>query len=141
MVYRKRGERFKETKVVQQSWKVFFFSVYQSMHALNLVNILQTWNLCMLFISDIAWSVMKMVFKGLIVRLQRHLKDITAYGGEGFLKRILTYLSWTKCNEINMCHSDVQKHVSHKKWYKQYKYFVYKLTQKFSDTCVWGEMF
>ena len=29
------------------------------------------------------------------------------------LKRILTYLYCTKCNEISICHSDFQKHVSY----------------------------
>ena len=31
----------------------------------------------------------------------------------GFLKRILTYLYCTIYNEISICHSDVQKHVSY----------------------------
>ena len=36
--------------------------------------------------------------------------------GEGkFLKLILTYLFCFKHNEINICHSDTQKHVSHEK--------------------------
>ena len=34
--------------------------------------------------------------------------------GERFLKRILTYC--TKYNEINICHSYIQKHVSYEKW-------------------------
>ena len=38
--------------------------------------------------------------------------------GKMFLKRILTYLDYTKCNEINICHSDMQKHVSYEKWFK-----------------------
>ena len=57
---------------------------------------------------------------------------ITAYG-EKCLKRILTYLDSTKYNEINISHSHIQKHVSYKKWYKKYKYYVYRLAQKFSD--------
>ena len=32
-----------------------------------------------------------------------------------FLKRMLTYLYCTKCNEIDMCHLDVKKPVSYKK--------------------------
>ena len=35
------------------------------------------------------------------------------YGGN-FLKRILAYY-YSKCNEIKVHHSDVQKHVSYKK--------------------------
>ena len=31
-----------------------------------------------------------------------------------FLKRILTNLPPTKCNEINIFHSDIQKYVSYK---------------------------
>ena len=54
--------------------------------------------------------------------------------GEKYLKRILTYLHSTKYNEINMCHSHIQKHVSYKKWSKKYKYYAYRLTQMFSDT-------
>ena len=48
--------------------------------------------------------------------LQRHTKDfryITAYG-EKCLKRILIYLDTDEYNEINVCHSDEQKHVSYK---------------------------
>ena len=33
-----------------------------------------------------------------------------------------------------MCHLDIQKQVSFKKWCHLYKYFVFMLTQKFSDT-------
>ena len=56
------------------------------------------------------------------------------WGGGKFLKHIITYLCCTKYNEINLCHSDVQKHVSYKKWFKLYKYFVYRHIQKFFDT-------
>ena len=34
-------------------------------------------------------------------------------------------------NQINICHLDIQKHVSHEKWLKSYKYFLYRLAQKF----------
>ena len=34
-----------------------------------------------------------------------------------FLKRILTYLFCINSNEINIWHSDIQKHVSHEKWF------------------------
>ena len=49
------------------------------------------------------------------------------------LKRILTSLYSNKWNKINIRHSDTQKHFANKKWFKCYKYFVYRLTQKFSD--------
>ena len=42
---------------------------------------------------------------------------IMVYGG-GNLKRILTYLSYTKHKEIHICHSDIQKDNSYKKSYK-----------------------
>ena len=48
-------------------------------------------------------------------------------------KRILTCFHCNKWNKISIKHSDTQKHVSYKNWYKCYKYFVYKLSQKFSD--------
>ena len=35
-----------------------------------------------------------------------------------FLKRILSYLYCMNYNEINIHHSDIQKHVSHEKWLK-----------------------
>ena len=47
---------------------------------------------------------------------------------------ILTCLYCNKWNEINVWHSDTQKHFANKKWFKCYKYFLYRLTQKFSDT-------
>ena len=39
----------------------------------------------------------------------------------------------TKCNEIRILHSSIQKHVSYEKCFKYYKYFVYKLTQNFPE--------
>ena len=74
----------------------------------------------MLFLSDIAWTVQKMVCIGLNVRLQRHKSFLIHYGlwGGEFLKCILTHLCFTKYNEINVCHSYIQKHASYKKWYK-----------------------
>ena len=43
---------------------------------------------------------------------------IASYRGGGFLKRILTYLYFTKDNEISIRHLDVQYYTSCKKWYK-----------------------
>ena len=48
----------------RQSWRMFIrsvcLSVHPSMHALALVNILQkSWNLYMIFISDIEWTLLK----------------------------------------------------------------------------------
>ena len=63
-------------------------SVRPSVHALTTVNVLQMFkNLYMLFISDIEWSVLKMSFMWLKVRLQGHTKIfrcITAYGKKIF---------------------------------------------------------
>ena len=70
------------------------------------------------------------------VCLQRHTKVfryITAYE-EKCLKRILTYLYCSKYNEIDIGHLHIQKHASYKKCHKKYKYYVCKLTEKFSDT-------
>ena len=66
----------------------FGLSVCPSVHALTVVNILQmSWNLSMLFISDTAWSMLKMIDIRLIVHLQKHTKlfrYISAYwGGRG----------------------------------------------------------
>ena len=47
------------------------------------------------------------------------------------LKRMSTHLYYIIYNEINLSHSDIQKHVSDKNQY--YKYFVYRLTQTFCD--------
>ena len=74
-------------------------------------------SLHMLFVSDIAWTVLKIVYIGLIVCLQRHtkvLRYITAFLKN--LKRILTHLYCIECNETNIRHSNVQKNISHKKW-------------------------
>ena len=60
----------------------------------------------------------------------------------GFLKRILTYLYCTKYDENNIGHSDTQKHVFLLKRFKHFKYFLYRLTQKVSDTSQpFGEKF
>ena len=77
-----------------------------------------------------------MVYMRLKVSLQRYTKDfrcITVYG-EKSLTRILTCLYCNKWNEIDVCQSNIHKHVFHKKWYKYYKCFVYRLTQKFSNS-------
>ena len=65
--------------------------------------------------------------------IQTHTKAfpyITAYG-ENFLQRILIVLSCTKYNEMNKGHSYTS---SHKIKFKQKAYFIYKFTQKISDT-------
>ena len=66
----------------------FMHSVCPSVRTLTLVNILQVfWNWYMLFISDIAWTVLKMVYIRLMVCLQRHTKVfryITVYGEKIF---------------------------------------------------------
>ena len=55
-------------------------------HAITLINFFQmSWNWYMLFICDIAWIVLKMVYIQLMVCLQRHTKVfryITVYGGK-----------------------------------------------------------
>ena len=66
-----------------------------------------SWNWCMLFISDIAWTVLKMVNIQLMISLQTHTKEY----GEKCLKYILTYLDCIKYNEIKIDHSHIQKHV------------------------------
>ena len=50
---------------------------------------------------------------------------------ENIYSVLLTYLYCTKYNEISVCHSDIQKHVSYK---KVCKHFVYRLTKQFPDT-------
>ena len=58
------------------------------------------------------------------------------------LKCILIYLYRIYYNEINVCHLGIQKHVSHEKWLKSCKYFLYRLAQKLSETLQpFGEKF
>ena len=57
-----------------------------------------------------------------LVRLQRITKitkTLRPNGGK-CLKRTLTYLSCTKYNEINICHSDEQKHISYTESHKRF---------------------
>ena len=79
----------------------------------------------MLFTSDVEWAVLKMVYTELNIRLQRLTKvsDTLRSTGRKYLKRILKYLCYTKCNKIAMCHSNMQKHVYYEKWFKQHRYF------------------
>ena len=50
-------------------------SVCPSVHILSVVNILQmSLNLYMLFISDVEWTILKIICMGLWVRLQTHTK-------------------------------------------------------------------
>ena len=52
-----------------------------------------------------------------MIQVKRHKKLCdTLWSTEGnFLKRRLTYSYSCKCNEINICHSDIQKHDIYKK--------------------------
>ena len=68
----------------------------------------------MLFISNVAWTILKMVCIRIIVHVERQIRHPIHFGlWEKFLKRILTYLYCTNQNKINIYHSDVQKHVSY----------------------------
>ena len=49
------------------------------------------------------------------------------------LKLIIRYLYCTKYNEIKICNLYIHENVFHKKWHIDYKYFVYRVTQIFSD--------
>ena len=56
-------------------------SVCLSVRSLTLVNILQmSWNWYLLFMSDIAWTVLKMVYIQLMVCLQRYTKVLFYWG-------------------------------------------------------------
>ena len=84
-----------------------------SMHASTLVNILQiSWNWCIIFISVIAWTIIKMVSIRLLIRLQKYTKvfDTLRTMGGKCLKSILIYLYCTKYNEIIVCDYAIQKH-------------------------------
>ena len=86
------------------------------------------------------WHTMDHIEKGytcdywFVYRDSQKFSDIFRLMEEKCLKRILKYLYWTKYSKINMCHPGIPKHVSYKKWYKTYKYFIYRLTQKFSHS-------
>ena len=56
---------------------------------------------------------------GSSTKILKIFRCITVYGVK-FLKRILAYSSCTKHNEINICHSDVQKNVPHTGSYKRF---------------------
>ena len=81
----------------QHSWKIFTHSVWLSVglsvHALTLVNILQmSWNLYMLFISDAARTLLKILFITIMVCLQWRMEFfwyITAYTVRTFSKRFM----------------------------------------------------
>ena len=53
---------------------------------------------------------------------------------EKCLKLIITYLFCTKYNEINICHLYMHENVFHKKWHKDYKNFICRVTQSFPTT-------
>ena len=81
-------------------------SIRPTVRALTLVNIFQkSWNLYILFVSDIEWSIEKMVCMRLRVCLQRRTKFFRYIKGRQFLKRISTY--FTKCDEINIRQLDL----------------------------------
>ena len=67
----------------------------------------------MLFISDMEWSVLKMLCMGLKVlyRGTQEFSETLRHMGRKFLKRIAINLPPTKDNEINIFNADVQNHV------------------------------
>ena len=74
----------------------------------------------MLFKSAIACFVWEMVYVRLKLCVQRDTKNTQALQpmGGNILKCILTYLCFTKCNEIIIPHLGIGKDISHKKWYE-----------------------
>ena len=95
---------------VKKCLRIQFDCLY--VHALTLLNILQmSYNSCMLFISDTEWTVLKVVCMGLMVYLQSFPMHYGLRGRKP--NRTLTCLYYVKYNEINICHSDVQKYVSY----------------------------
>ena len=54
-----------------------------------------------------------------VCRLTKIFRYLMAYVGN-FLKRILTYFYCTKYSKINICLSDVQKHVSYTRSHKRF---------------------
>ena len=73
----------------------------------------------MIFIFDIAWTLLKMVIKTNVLSIEKHKSFQMHYSlWEKFFKHILACLYCRKYNEINISHSGVQKHVSCNKWHK-----------------------
>ena len=126
----------------QQSWKVFMYSVCLSIclfvcarfisrkyssNVLKFISTIHIWHSMDRRENDIY---------GTHGSSQRHTKVFDALWPmkiRPHLKRLLTCLYSIKYNKTNACHSNTQKHASYKKWYKCYKYFVYRLSQKFAD--------
>ena len=52
---------------------------------------------------------------GAVYRLTNFSDTLRPIGGK-CVKSILT--NCTKCNGFNICHTDMQKHVSYEKWFK-----------------------
>ena len=67
----------------------------------------------MLVISNRAYTILKIVYITLMIRLQIHKSSPMHYGLWGKIFRAyFNIFICTKYNEINIGHSDVQKHVS-----------------------------
>ena len=76
-----------------------------------------------------------MVLVGLMVRLHRHTKFFDALQSmeRKHSKCILTCLNCNKPYKINVCHSDIHKHVSYKNGIDTTRFCIYRLTLKFFD--------
>ena len=66
-----------------------------------------------------------------VLCLKMKFFDILRSTRRKFLKNISIHC--TKCNEINIRHLDIQKHVSYEKLFKYYAFFEYSFTQKSSN--------
>ena len=72
----------------------------------------------MLFILDIAWTLLKIFHNIVKIGLPREIHKFFLYiaANEGkFSNRILTCLHCTKYNEINVCHLNIPDHISYLK--------------------------
>ena len=75
----------------------------------------------MLVKCDIKRTLLKNLYMALRDRLQRNIKmfsNTLRHMGGKKLKRILTNLYFFTYNEINLYHSDIQKHIFYEKWFK-----------------------
>ena len=110
----------------QQYWKIIMHKDCQSVcercsFCIYTSNVLKLMNVIWDYYTII---ILKMVYIRLKVDVQRVTKnfDTLRSVGGNFKKSILTCLCCTKCNDINVSHSDIQKYTYYKNDIKRFNF-------------------
>ena len=119
----------------QQSWNVLMHSVCLSVCTRSISRKYYSNALKLMYVIHILHNTDRgenVIHTTNSLSTETHQSFLIHYGSwGGCLKHILKYLYCTKYNVLRFVIQ--KKHISHEKWHKQHEYYVYQLTQNFSN--------